>query len=156
MLSNTTRQHRSGFARSRANAGASKRQLLFRVVIPGVITEIYTDMRVLLGWAWTYLIVAELIGVSSGITLFHQPASQVPRLRQGLRVDHPDWSHRARYRFVPRFARTSAVPVAKVGAFGLARAHLAALSEQGRQVVEATTEPVASSASGEPSELENA
>ena len=27
-------------------------------------------MRVLLGWAWTYLIVAELIGVSSGITYF--------------------------------------------------------------------------------------
>jgi hypothetical protein len=27
-------------------------------------------MRVLLGWAWTYLIVAELIGVSSGITFF--------------------------------------------------------------------------------------
>ena len=27
-------------------------------------------MRMLLGWAWTYLIVAELIGVSSGITYF--------------------------------------------------------------------------------------
>jgi NitT/TauT family transport system permease protein len=40
------------------------------VVVPGVITDIYTDMRVLLGWAWTYLIVAELIGVSSGITFF--------------------------------------------------------------------------------------
>jgi NitT/TauT family transport system permease protein len=38
--------------------------------VPGVIADIYTDMRVLLGWAWTYLIVAELIGVSSGITFF--------------------------------------------------------------------------------------
>ena len=27
-------------------------------------------MRILLGWAWTYLIVAELIGTSSGITFF--------------------------------------------------------------------------------------
>lgn len=27
-------------------------------------------MRILLGWAWTYLIVAELIGAFSGITLF--------------------------------------------------------------------------------------
>src|SRR5262249_24777433 len=27
-------------------------------------------MRILLGWAWTYLIIAELIGVTSGITLF--------------------------------------------------------------------------------------
>ena len=33
-------------------------------------------MRILLGWAWTYLIVAELIGVSSGITYFiNQQAS---------------------------------------------------------------------------------
>ena len=40
------------------------------MVVPGVITDLYTDMRVLLGWAWTYLIVAELIGVSSGITYF--------------------------------------------------------------------------------------
>ena len=39
-------------------------------MVPGVITDLYTDMRVLLGWAWTYLIVAELIGVSSGITYF--------------------------------------------------------------------------------------
>jgi NitT/TauT family transport system permease protein len=27
-------------------------------------------MRILLGWAWTYLIVAELIGTSTGITWF--------------------------------------------------------------------------------------
>jgi NitT/TauT family transport system permease protein len=27
-------------------------------------------MRILLGWAWTYLIVAEYIGASSGITYF--------------------------------------------------------------------------------------
>ena len=38
------------------------------------ITDLYTDMRVLLGWAWTYLIVAELIGVSSRHHLLHQPA----------------------------------------------------------------------------------
>ena len=30
----------------------------------------YKDLRILLGWAWTYLIVAELIGTSSGITWF--------------------------------------------------------------------------------------
>ena len=35
-----------------------------------MIADLYTDMRILLGWAWTYLIVAELIGTSSGITYF--------------------------------------------------------------------------------------
>jgi NitT/TauT family transport system permease protein len=32
--------------------------------------DLYTDMRVLLGWAWTYLIVAEMVGTTSGITYF--------------------------------------------------------------------------------------
>src|SRR4029079_9138624 len=50
--------------------GAKRHQLLRKVVVPGIITDLYADMRVLLGWAWTYLIVAELIGVSSGITFF--------------------------------------------------------------------------------------
>src|SRR5581483_6264371 len=39
-------------------------------VIPAAITDIYTDMRILLGWAWTYLIVAEVVGTMSGITFF--------------------------------------------------------------------------------------
>ena len=41
-----------------------------RVIVPAVLPQIYRDQRILLGWAWTYLIVAELIGTSSGITFF--------------------------------------------------------------------------------------
>ncbi len=37
---------------------------------PGILPDLYRDQRILLGWAWTYLIVAELIGTSSGITWF--------------------------------------------------------------------------------------
>src|SRR5882757_542839 len=70
IIANTTRRIDPSLLEAAQTLGASRRQLLFRVVVPGVITEIYTDMRVLLGWAWTYLIVAELIGVSSGITYF--------------------------------------------------------------------------------------
>jgi NitT/TauT family transport system permease protein len=70
IIANTTRRIDPALLEAAQTLGASRRQLLFRVVVPGVITEIYTDMRVLLGWAWTYLIVAELIGVSSGITYF--------------------------------------------------------------------------------------
>jgi len=39
-------------------------------VVPGILPDLYRDQRILLGWAWTYLIVAELIGTSSGITWF--------------------------------------------------------------------------------------
>jgi NitT/TauT family transport system permease protein len=70
VISNTTRRIDPALLEAAQTLGASPRHLLLRVVVPGCITEIYTDMRVLLGWAWTYLIVAELIGVSSGITFF--------------------------------------------------------------------------------------
>ena len=40
------------------------------MVIPAALPEIYRNLRVRLGWAWTYLIVAELIGSTSGITWF--------------------------------------------------------------------------------------
>ncbi|HMJ13081.1 MAG TPA: ABC transporter permease subunit [Polyangiaceae bacterium] len=70
VIANTTRRVDPALLEAAQTLGANRRQLLSRVVVPGVITEIYSDMRVLLGWAWTYLIVAELIGVSSGITYF--------------------------------------------------------------------------------------
>jgi len=70
VIANTTRRIDPALLEAAQTLGTPPRQLLTRVVVPGVITEIYTDMRVLLGWAWTYLIVAELIGVSSGITYF--------------------------------------------------------------------------------------
>ncbi len=70
IIANTTRRIDPALLEAAETLGASRRALITRVVVPGVITEIYTDMRVLLGWAWTYLIVAELIGVSSGITYF--------------------------------------------------------------------------------------
>jgi NitT/TauT family transport system permease protein len=70
VVANTTRRIDPALLEAAQTLGTPPRQLLTRVVVPGIITEIYCDMRVLLGWAWTYLIVAELIGVSSGITYF--------------------------------------------------------------------------------------
>jgi NitT/TauT family transport system permease protein len=37
------------------------------VLVPGSAPEIAETLRMVLGWAWTYVIVAELIGASSGI-----------------------------------------------------------------------------------------
>ena len=50
--------------------GASKSQLILKVIIPGILPQLFRDTRILLGWAWTYLIVAEVVGASSGITWF--------------------------------------------------------------------------------------
>ncbi len=47
--------------------GVRDRSLIRRVLIPGAAPEIAEILRMVLGWAWTYVIVAELIGASSGI-----------------------------------------------------------------------------------------
>lgn len=70
VVSNTTRKLDPALLEAAMTLGAKRLTLLFRVVIPGIITDLFKDLRILLGWAWTYLIVAELIGASSGITWF--------------------------------------------------------------------------------------
>jgi NitT/TauT family transport system permease protein len=47
--------------------GASDRAIVTRVLLPSAAPEIAEILRLVLGWAWTYVIVAELIGASSGI-----------------------------------------------------------------------------------------
>jgi NitT/TauT family transport system permease protein len=47
--------------------GSSDTSLIKRVLLPGAAPEIAETLRMVLGWAWTYVIVAELIGASSGI-----------------------------------------------------------------------------------------
>lgn len=47
--------------------GASPQGIVKRVLIPGAAPEVAETLRLVLGWAWTYVIVAELIGSSSGI-----------------------------------------------------------------------------------------
>src|SRR4029434_2296979 len=47
--------------------GARDRGILARVLIPSAAPDIFEILRLVLGWAWTYVIVAELIGSSSGI-----------------------------------------------------------------------------------------
>ena len=47
--------------------GASDRGIVTRVLMPSSAPEVAEILRMVLGWAWTYVIVAELIGASSGI-----------------------------------------------------------------------------------------
>ena len=47
--------------------GASASGIVRRVLLPNSAPAIAETLRLVLGWAWTYVIVAELIGASSGI-----------------------------------------------------------------------------------------
>jgi len=70
VVANTTRKLDPALLEAAQTLGAKRKSLVLKVVVPGILPDLYRDMRILLGWAWTYLIVAELIGTSSGITWF--------------------------------------------------------------------------------------
>lgn len=70
IIANTTRMVDRGLIEAGYTLGTNKFKSLMHVVIPAALPDIYRDLRVLLGWAWTYLIVSELIGTTSGITWF--------------------------------------------------------------------------------------
>jgi NitT/TauT family transport system permease protein len=70
IIANTTRKLDPALLEAALTLGTRSRHLLTRVVVPGILPDLYRDQRILLGWAWTYLIVAELIGTTSGITWF--------------------------------------------------------------------------------------
>lgn len=70
VISKTTRLLDPSLLEAAQTLGAKPRQLLTHVVVPGILPNLYNDLRILLGWAWTWLVIAELIGVKSGLTEF--------------------------------------------------------------------------------------
>ena len=67
MISVTVGNTRRDLVEAAYTLGVGDRSLIRRVLIPGAAPEIAEHLRMILGWAWTYVIVAELIGASSGI-----------------------------------------------------------------------------------------
>ncbi|NJN93887.1 MAG: ABC transporter permease [Anaerolineales bacterium] len=52
------------------NLGASESQVLRKVVIPAIIPDILTGLRLAIGLAWVMLVPDEMLGVSSGLGYF--------------------------------------------------------------------------------------
>jgi len=50
--------------------GASRRTVVSRVLIPATMPGVMDTLRVTLGWAWTYLVVAELVAGNKGLGYF--------------------------------------------------------------------------------------
>jgi NitT/TauT family transport system permease protein len=70
VVANTTRSVDPALLHAAQTLGTSRSGLVRHVVIPSALPALYRDMRILIGWAWTYLVVAELIGEKSGISAF--------------------------------------------------------------------------------------
>lgn len=50
--------------------GADRRTVVTRVLIPATMPGVMDTLRVTLGWAWTYLVVAELVAANKGLGYF--------------------------------------------------------------------------------------
>lgn len=66
----TVRRVDAGLLEAAQTLGAKRGVLIRRVILPASLPDLYNDTRILIGCAWTYLVVAEVVGVSSGITFF--------------------------------------------------------------------------------------
>jgi NitT/TauT family transport system permease protein len=60
--------------------GASKWQIITKVFLPGVLSRVSDDIRVLTAISWTYIIVAELVNNEGGIGALMFRASRQSRL----------------------------------------------------------------------------
>jgi NitT/TauT family transport system permease protein len=67
MIAVTVGNTRRDLVEAAYTLGVGDHGLVRRVLLPGAAPEIAETLRMVLGWAWTYVIVAELIGASSGI-----------------------------------------------------------------------------------------
>ncbi|MBV9469535.1 MAG: ABC transporter permease, partial [Abitibacteriaceae bacterium] len=47
--------------------GADRRQLLFNVLLPATLPGLMDTCRTMIGWAWTYLVIAEVVATNSGL-----------------------------------------------------------------------------------------
>ncbi|HET6387976.1 ABC transporter permease [Hyphomicrobium sp.] len=47
--------------------GGTRREIVYKVIFPSAAPAMLTTCRITLGWAWTYLVVAEIVAANSGL-----------------------------------------------------------------------------------------
>ena len=56
--------------------GADTKDVITRVLVPAIMPSVYDDLRVTLGWCWTYLLIAEIVAAKTGIGHLIQEAQR--------------------------------------------------------------------------------
>lgn len=70
MVQDAARAVRRDFFEAAIMLGAPRPALIFRVLWPAALPQVFDSYRVCIGWAWTYLIVAEIVGAREGIGFY--------------------------------------------------------------------------------------
>ncbi len=87
MIADVTANVPKDLLRAARTLGATKWQVYRHVLIPASLPGIMDNLRITIGWAWTYLVVAELVAANSGLgymILKSQRFLQTDRIFAGL------------------------------------------------------------------------
>ena len=67
MISDVSRGVSKDLMQAAYTLGSSRRDVVMHVIAPVSLPGVLDTLRVTIGWAWTYLVVAELVAASSGL-----------------------------------------------------------------------------------------
>ena len=67
VVADVTRQVPKDLLNAARTLGASRLQVLFNVLLPATLPGLMDTCRTMIGWAWTYLVIAEVVATSSGL-----------------------------------------------------------------------------------------
>jgi len=67
VVADVTRQVPRDLLNAARTLGSSRTQVLFNVLLPATLPGILDTCRTMIGWAWTYLVIAEVVATSSGL-----------------------------------------------------------------------------------------
>lgn len=67
LIADDTKRVPSEYIESGHTLGASKGQIMRHIIVPAALPNMVDNLRITLGWCWTYLIVAEIVAANSGI-----------------------------------------------------------------------------------------
>lgn len=67
VVADVTRQVPKDLLNAARTLGSSPLQVLFNVLLPATLPGLLDTCRTMIGWAWTYLVIAEVVATSSGL-----------------------------------------------------------------------------------------
>jgi NitT/TauT family transport system permease protein len=67
LVADVTRQVPRDLLNAARTLGAKRLRLIFGVLVPAILPGLMDTCRIMLGWAWTYLVIAEVVATSSGL-----------------------------------------------------------------------------------------
>ncbi|MBM7569324.1 ABC transporter permease [Paenibacillus sacheonensis] len=67
MVADNTRRVSADLLQASFTLGAGRWKAIETVLIPAIQPQLMNTLRLILGWAWTYLVVAELVAANSGL-----------------------------------------------------------------------------------------